>query len=64
MNSTPDIDNLIAYENEHSTLGFKAIQYDRDKHEALLKDILAMANAQVESSSNHCRCETQTRWLA
>lgn len=43
-----NIDDLIAYENEHSALDFKAVQYTKDKHEALLKDVLAMANAQVE----------------
>ncbi len=50
MNSATNIDDLIAYENEHSALDFKAIQYTKDKHEALLKDIIAMANAQVEVS--------------
>lgn len=48
MNSAPNMDDLIAYENEHSALDFKAIQYTRDKHEALLKDVISMANAQVE----------------
>lgn len=39
-----DLDALIAYENEHTFLDFKAIQYTKDKHKDLLKDIIAMAN--------------------
>src|SRR4028118_1761559 len=41
----PDVDDLIRYENENSSLDFKAIQYR--SHEDLIKDVLAMANASV-----------------
>jgi|AntRauTorcE11897_2_1112592.scaffolds.fasta_scaffold03719_6 uncharacterized protein YccT (UPF0319 family) len=40
-----DFDDLIAYENEHTYLDFKAIQYTKEKHEDLLKDLIAIANA-------------------
>ena len=50
MDNACNIDDLIAYENEHTALDFKAIQYTRDKHEALLKDVIAMANAHVEGT--------------
>ncbi len=42
------IDELIRYENENSSLDFKVVQYTKDKHEDLIKDILSMANANVE----------------
>jgi len=38
---------LIKYENENTSLDFKAIQYEKDQHEALIKDIMSMANADV-----------------
>jgi len=44
----PDIANIIRFENEHSALDFKAIQYRKNAHEDLLTDVLAMANADVE----------------
>lgn len=40
-----DFDDLIAFENEHTYLDFKAIQYTGNKHEDLLKDLIAIANA-------------------
>src|SRR5699024_2598649 len=40
-----DFDDLIAFENEHTYLDFNAIQYTGDKHEYLLKDLIAIANA-------------------
>ena len=43
----PDLADIVRYENEHSALDFKAIQYRKDSHEALLTDVLAMANADV-----------------
>ncbi len=43
-----DLEHLIRYENEHSALDFKSEQYRKGSHEALLKDVLAMANADVE----------------
>lgn len=42
-------DNLIKYENENTSLEFKAIQYKKDQHEDLIKDIMSMANADVEN---------------
>lgn len=42
------LDDLIKYENENSGLDFKLIQYLKDKHESLIKDILSMANAGVD----------------
>ena len=42
-------DNLIKYENENISLEFKAIQYKKDQHEDLIKDIMSMANADVEN---------------
>lgn len=42
-----DLDELIRYENESTRLDFKAVQYTRKSSEALLKDLMAMANANV-----------------
>lgn len=44
-----DYDDLIKYENENTSLDFKAIQYEKKQHEALIKDIMSMANADVEN---------------
>ena len=41
-------DDIIDFENESTRLDFKAIQYDGKNHEALLKDVMSMANADVE----------------
>lgn len=41
-------DNIIKYENEHSGLDFKSIQYKKNTHTDFLKDIIALANADVE----------------
>lgn len=43
-----EYDDIIDFENESTRLDFKAIQYDGEKHEALLKDVMSMANADVE----------------
>lgn len=42
-----DIDDLIRYENENTALDFKAVQYQKKQFEALVKDIMAMANANI-----------------
>ncbi|MFA6371725.1 MAG: ATP-binding protein [Methanothrix sp.] len=42
-----NLDDLIKYENEHSGLDFKAIQYTREKYEDFIKDIMSMANADI-----------------
>jgi hypothetical protein len=44
-----NFDDLIKYENENTSLDFKAIQYKKSKHEDLIKDIMSMANADVEN---------------
>ena len=41
------LDDIIEYENEHTGLDFKAIQYKKEKFHELLKDVIAMANADV-----------------
>jgi len=43
-----ELDDLIKFENENTRLDFKATQYLKPVHEHLLKDLLAMANADVE----------------
>ncbi len=43
------MDNIIKYENEHTGLDFKATQYIKGKYSNLLKDIIAMANADYEN---------------
>ncbi|MHB8137986.1 MAG: ATP-binding protein [Smithellaceae bacterium] len=45
---TLDYDSIIEFENENSSVDFKAIQYDKNSHGELLKDVIAMANADVE----------------
>ena len=40
--------DLIQHENENTGLDFKAVIYRADKSEDLLKDIMAMANAQLD----------------
>lgn len=40
-----NIDDLIKYENENTTLDFKSSQYIKEQYEALLKDVMSMANA-------------------
>ncbi|MBU4349057.1 ATP-binding protein [bacterium] len=42
-----NFDDLIKYENENTSLDFKAIQYKKGQHEDLIKDIMSMANADV-----------------
>ncbi len=43
-----DLLDLIQYENENTRLDFKAVPYKGEQSEALLKDIMAMANAAVD----------------
>ena len=43
-----NLDDLINYEKEFTGLDFKRIQYDKKKHEDLIKDIMSMANADIE----------------
>ena len=44
-----DIDDLIRYENENTTLDFKAKQYTKQQFGSLLKDVMAMANSDTTS---------------
>lgn len=44
-----DLFDLITYENESTGLDFKAATYRADRSESLLKDIMAMANADLQS---------------
>ena len=44
-----NFDDLIKYENENTCLDFKAIQYEKGQYEELIKDIMSMANADVEN---------------
>jgi len=44
-----NFDDLIKYENENTSLDFKAIQYKKGQHEDLIKDVMSMANADVEN---------------
>lgn len=44
-----NFDDLIKYENENTCLDFKAIQYEKSQYEELIKDIMSMANADVEN---------------
>src|SRR5689334_1846436 len=41
------LDDLIEYENENTSLDFKREQYLREKFEDLLRDLIAMANADL-----------------
>ena len=40
-----NIEDLIEYYDENLNLDFKGSQYAREKHADLIKDIIAMANA-------------------
>ncbi len=42
-----DYDTIIQYENENSSLDFKAIQYKKELFEEFIKDVVSMANADV-----------------
>lgn len=43
-----DLEDLARYELENTAVDFKAIQYTRERHEDFLKDVMAMANADVD----------------
>lgn len=40
-----EITDLIEFENENSSLDFKAIQYKKEMYESFLKDIMSLANS-------------------
>lgn len=41
------LQDLILYENENSSLDFKSVQYQKEQHADLLKDVISLANAEV-----------------
>jgi len=41
-------ETLIRYENEHSSLKFRPTQYLRHEHDELLRDVVALANANAQ----------------
>ena len=43
-----NLDDLIRYENESKYLDFKSIPYKREKFNDFIKDIMSMANADIE----------------
>jgi hypothetical protein len=45
-----ELEDLIQYENENTSLDFKAIPYTKDKNEDLIKDVMSMANADVDGN--------------
>jgi hypothetical protein len=49
------LDELIRRGREHTALDFKQVQYARKQHEALLKDVLSMANAHI-GTERHIVC--------
>lgn len=40
-----ELDEIIEFENESTYIDFKAVEYDKEKHEDFLKDIISMANS-------------------
>ncbi len=50
-----DIDEIVRYEGEGTGLDFKRTQYAKAQHEALLKDVLSMANAHI-AGDRHIVC--------
>ncbi len=45
-----NLDDLIKYENEHTGLDFKRSQYRKEQHGKLIKDIMSLVNADIESN--------------
>jgi hypothetical protein len=43
-----NLDDLISYENENTSLDFKSVQYKKENYEDLIKDVMSMANADIE----------------
>lgn len=43
-----DLVDLVRFDLEGASVDFKAVQYTRERHEDLLKDVLSMANADVD----------------
>ncbi len=44
-----ELQDIIKYENESTIIEFKAIQYKKEQYVELLKDIMSMANADIEA---------------
>lgn len=45
-----DLDDKIRYDNENSGLDFKKIQYKKEMHQDLIKDVMCMANADIDGN--------------
>lgn len=45
-----NIQDLIQYENENTSLDFKRDEYKKENYSSLLKDIISMANANIEGN--------------
>ena len=45
-----DYEDLVRYEHENTALDFKRSQYTKKTHQDLLKDVISMANADVEET--------------
>lgn len=45
MKNNEHLKDIIQYENEHTCLDFKKVQYVQENYVSLLKDVMAMANA-------------------
>lgn len=45
-----NLDDLIIYENESSSLEFKKVEYQKINHQELIKDIISLANAKIEGN--------------
>lgn len=43
-----NLDDKIKYDNENSGLDFKEIQYKKEMHQDLIKDVMCMANADID----------------
>ncbi|SIS68895.1 Putative DNA-binding domain-containing protein [Chryseobacterium ureilyticum] len=50
MTDYSELIELIEFENENSSLDFKAIQYKKDLNEAFLKDIISLANSLTKNN--------------
>lgn len=50
MTDYSELIELIEFENENSSLDFKAIQYKKDLNEAFLKDIMSLANSLTKNN--------------
>lgn len=45
-----NLDDLIQFENEGNSLDFKKLEYHKQNHQELIKDIISLANAKTEGN--------------